>query len=151
RRQQLSGLPIAHSPATLPRQRGVYGDRAFLSRTRRKRTGRWRAATPPAPRCCWSETSQPTHAGEVTMIKEAIVSSKLAPPAGPFSAAIRSGGFVYLSGQIGQDPASGKLIEGGIEKQTEQIFSNLAAVLEAAGKSFNDVVRAGVYLTNIGD
>lgn len=88
---------------------------------------------------------------EVIMIKEAIVSPKLAPPAGPFSAAIRSGGFVYLSGQIGQDPASGKLIEGGIEKQTEQIFSNLAVVLVAAGKSFNDVVRAGVYLTNMGD
>lgn len=85
------------------------------------------------------------------MSKQAITTPKLAPPAGPFSAAIRSGGFIFLSGQIGQVPATGMLVEGGVERQTDQIFSNLAAVLEGAGKSFDDVVRAGVYLTNMGD
>ena len=83
------------------------------------------------------------------MSKQAIVSSKLAPPAGPFSAAVRSEGFIHTSGQIGQDPTTGRLVEGGIERQTQQVFNNLAVVLEAAGKSFNDVVRAGVYVTDM--
>jgi len=83
------------------------------------------------------------------MSKQAVVSQKLAPPAGPFSAAVRSNGIIYVSGQIGQDPATGKLVEGGVTEQTERIFANLALVLEAAGKSFADVVRAGVYLTDI--
>src|ERR1700757_3446089 len=83
------------------------------------------------------------------MTKQAVVSQKLAPPAGPFSAAVRSNGFIYVSGQIGQDPATGKLVDGGVPEQTERIFANLALILEAAGKSFADVVRAGVYLTDI--
>ena len=70
------------------------------------------------------------------MSKKAIVSSKLAPPVGPFSQAIQSDGFIYLSGQVGQDPQTGKLMEGGVVAETEQVFSNLTAVLEAAGKSF---------------
>ena len=83
------------------------------------------------------------------MTKQALVSSKLAPPAGPFSAAVRSNGFIHVSGQIGQDPGTGQLVEGGVPEQTERIFANLALVLEAAGKSFADVVRSGVYLTDI--
>lgn len=83
------------------------------------------------------------------MTKQAVVSHKLAPPAGPFSAAVRRNGFIYVSGQIGQDPATGKLVAGGVPQQTERIFDNLALVLEAAGKSFADVVRSGVYLTDI--
>jgi len=83
------------------------------------------------------------------MSKKAVFSSKLAPTAGPFSAAVRSNGFIYLSGQIGQDPATGKLVVGGVPEQTERILANLALVLEAAGKSFSDVVRAGVYLTDM--
>ncbi|MES2937009.1 MAG: Rid family detoxifying hydrolase [Pseudomonadota bacterium] len=83
------------------------------------------------------------------MTKKAVVSNKLAPPAGPFSAGVIAGDFIFVSGQIGQDPATGKLVEGGIERQTERIFLNLALVLEAAGKSFADVVRAGVYLTDM--
>ncbi len=85
------------------------------------------------------------------MTKQPINSDKLAPPAGPFSQAIRSDGFIFLSGQIGQDPATGELVEGGIEPQAEQVFMNLSAVLEAAGKSFADVVRANVYLTSMDD
>ena len=85
------------------------------------------------------------------MTKTAITSPELAPPAGPFSQAIEVGGFIYFSGQIGQDPATGKLIEGGIVAETERLFRNLSAVLEAAGKSFDHVARVGVYLTNMGD
>jgi len=57
--------------------------------------------------------------------------------------------YIYVSGQIGQEPATGKIVDGGVERQTEQVFANLSAVLEAAGKSFADVVRVGVYLTDM--
>jgi 2-iminobutanoate/2-iminopropanoate deaminase len=70
---------------------------------------------------------------------------------GPFSPAVRSGDFIYLSGQTAQDPATGKLIQGDAAAQTEQIFKNLDAVLRAAGKSFADVVRVGVFLTDMAD
>src|SRR5690242_5529214 len=85
------------------------------------------------------------------MNKKAVTSPELAPPAGPFSQAIEVGGFLYFSGQVGQDPATGKVVEGGIAAETERIFQNLSAVLKAAGRSFDDVVRAGVYLTSLSD
>jgi 2-iminobutanoate/2-iminopropanoate deaminase len=85
------------------------------------------------------------------MSKTAIVSKTLAPPVGPFSQGIRVNGLLFLSGQVGLDPATGKLVPGGIRAETEQVLRNLAAVLEAAGKTFTDVVRAGVFLTDISD
>jgi 2-iminobutanoate/2-iminopropanoate deaminase len=85
------------------------------------------------------------------MTRTPIASRKLAPPAGPFSQAVHSGGFIYFSGQVGQDPVTGRLVDGGIGAETERVFSNLEAVLEAAGKTFDDVVRAGVYLTRMED
>ena len=85
------------------------------------------------------------------MSKTAITSPDLSPPVGPFTQAIEVGGFLYLSGQVGQDPATGKLVEGGIVAETERVFQNLSAVLKAAGKSFDHVARAGVYLTSISD
>lgn len=84
------------------------------------------------------------------MALQTITSDRLAPPVGPFSPALRVDGFLFLSGQVGLD-SSGELVEGGLVRQAEQIFANIAAVLEAAGKSFADVVRVGVYLTDIGD
>ncbi len=69
------------------------------------------------------------------MSKTAITSPELAPPVGPFSQAIEVGGFLYFSGQVGQDPATGKVVEGGIVAETERVFRNLAAVLKAAGIS----------------
>src|ERR671924_855594 len=86
---------------------------------------------------------------ELAMSKTAITSPELAPPVGPFSQAIEVGGFLYFSGQVAQDPATGKVVEGGIVAETERIFQNLSAVLKAAGKSFDDVVRAGVFLTSM--
>ena len=85
------------------------------------------------------------------MSKTAITSPELAPPVGPFSQAIEVGGFLYFSGQVGQDPATGKVVEGGIVAETERVFQNLSAVLKAAGRSFDHVARAGVYLTSISD
>jgi 2-iminobutanoate/2-iminopropanoate deaminase len=91
------------------------------------------------------------HPQEFAMSKTAITSPELTPPVGPFSQAIEVGGFVYFSGQVAQDPATGKVVEGGIVAETERVFQNLSAVLKAAGKSFDDVVRAGVFLTSMSD
>ena len=85
------------------------------------------------------------------MSKTAITSPELTPPVGPFSQAIQVDGFQYFSGQVAQDPATGKVVEGGILAETERVFQNLSAVLKAAGKSFDDVVRAGVFLTSMSD
>ena len=85
------------------------------------------------------------------MSKIAIISPELAPPVGPFSQAVEVGGFIYFSGQVGQDPATGKVVEGGVVAEAERIFLNLSAVLKAAGKSFDDVARVGVFLTSLSD
>jgi 2-iminobutanoate/2-iminopropanoate deaminase len=85
------------------------------------------------------------------MSKTAITSPELAPPVGPFSQAIEVGGFFFFSGQVGQDPATGKVVAGGIVAETERVLQNLAAVLKAAGRSFDHVARAGVYLTSMSD
>jgi 2-iminobutanoate/2-iminopropanoate deaminase len=78
-----------------------------------------------------------------------ITSDRLAKPVGPFSPAVRDGDRVYTSGQVAQDPATGKLIEGSVAAQTEQIFQNLKVILEAANKSLADVVKVNVYLTDM--
>ena len=85
------------------------------------------------------------------MTIEAILSDKLSPPVGPFSPAIRSGDFIFFSGQVGQEPTTGSLAVGGVESEARQLFRNLATLLEAAGKSFADVVKANVLLTRIED
>ena len=84
------------------------------------------------------------------MSLRAIRSDKLSPPVGPFSQAVSTGDLVFLSGQVGLT-ADGKLVDGGVEREAEQAFSNVAAVLDAAGKSFADVVRVGVFLTDMSD
>lgn len=79
------------------------------------------------------------------------VSSPNAPAAiGPYSQAVRSGDLLFLSGQIPLDPATGQLVPGGIEAQTERVMENLEAVLAAAGGSFKNVVKTTVYLTDLG-
>jgi reactive intermediate/imine deaminase len=83
--------------------------------------------------------------------REAITSNELAPAVGPFSQAIRAGEFIFLSGQVAQSPATGKLVAGDVATQTQQVFQNLRAALRAAGKTLTDVVRVGVYLTDMKD
>jgi 2-iminobutanoate/2-iminopropanoate deaminase len=85
------------------------------------------------------------------MSKTAVIAPELAPPVGPFSQAIEVGGFLYVSGHVGQDPTTGKVVAGGIEAETERVLQNLAAVLKAAGRNFDHVARAGVYLTSMSD
>ena len=78
------------------------------------------------------------------------VRSDAAPdPVGPYSQALVHGGLLFASGQIPLDPSTGELVGGDIEAQTEQVLSNLAAVLEAAGASFDDVLRTTVYLVDL--
>jgi 2-iminobutanoate/2-iminopropanoate deaminase len=80
------------------------------------------------------------------------VSTPAAPAAvGPYSQAIVSGDLVFCSGQLGLDPSSGVLVEGGVEAQAERALRNLTAVLDAAGCSFADVVKTTVFLANVDD
>jgi reactive intermediate/imine deaminase len=68
---------------------------------------------------------------------------------GPYSQATRAGNTVYISGQIPLDPATGEVVQGGIEAQARRAFDNLRAVAEAAGGSLADIVRVGLYLTDL--
>lgn len=70
---------------------------------------------------------------------------------GPYSQAIESGGLLFCSGQVGLDPASGSLVEGGLEVQAERALRNLGAVLEAAGLGYADVVKTTCFLADIAD
>jgi 2-iminobutanoate/2-iminopropanoate deaminase len=72
-------------------------------------------------------------------------------PRGPYSPAVRAGDCVYVSGQVGLDPATGQLAPGGIGAETRQVLSNIQKLLEACGASMAQVVRCGVYLTNAAD
>ena len=81
-----------------------------------------------------------------------VIHTEKAPKAiGPYSQAIRVGDFVFCAGQCGLDPATGKLVEGGIEAETRRTLRNLAAVLEAAGSSLSRIVKTTVFLTDIDD
>ncbi len=81
-----------------------------------------------------------------------MIETKNAPAAlGPYSQAIESNGFIFLSGQIGIDPSSGKIVEGGVSEQTNRIFSNIENVLAEAGKTLDDIVKVTVFLKNMDD
>lgn len=81
-----------------------------------------------------------------------VIKTKKAPAAlGPYSVAISTDRMVFTSGQIGLDPASGELVEGGIEGQTRQVLTNLKNVLEASGSSLGSVVKTLVFLKDMGD
>ena len=80
------------------------------------------------------------------------VKTENAPAAiGPYSQGVVSGGLLFCSGQIPLDPATGKMVEGGIEEQTERVLRNLDAVLEAGGASLRSVVKTTVYLADLAD
>ena len=68
----------------------------------------------------------------------------------PYSQGIKAGGLVFVSGQLGVDP-DGNMVEGGIAEQTEQVMKNLSAILEAAGTSLHNVVKATIFLVDLGD
>jgi 2-iminobutanoate/2-iminopropanoate deaminase len=87
----------------------------------------------------------------MSTVREA-VSSPSAPTAiGPYSQAIRAGSLLFVSGQIPIDPVTGDLVQGDIAQQTHRVFANLKAILEAAGGTFDNVVRTTVYLADMND
>lgn len=81
-----------------------------------------------------------------------IIYSKDAPAAiGPYSQAVEINGILYISGQVPIDPGTGKLVEGGITEQTEQVFRNIGAILSEAGYTFGDVVKSTCMLSDMAD
>ncbi|WP_329741241.1 RidA family protein [Dyella sp. A6] len=79
-----------------------------------------------------------------------IIATDQAPAAiGPYSQAVRAGDTVYFSGQIPLDPLTGQLVEGDIDAQTRRVFDNLTAVAKAAGGSLGQIVRVGIYVTDL--
>ena len=84
-------------------------------------------------------------------MKSAISTAEAPAAIGPYSQAIASGDLVFLSGQIGLDPASGQLVAGGTEAETERVLANLGAVLAASGLSFDHIVRTTIYLVDLAD
>lgn len=85
------------------------------------------------------------------MTRETINTDKAPQAIGPYVQAIKANGFVYTAGQIPIDPKTGNIVAGGITEQTRQVLENLKAVLDASGTSINQVVKATVFLRNIGD
>jgi 2-iminobutanoate/2-iminopropanoate deaminase len=84
------------------------------------------------------------------MTRQAIQTNGAPAALGPYSQAIRSGDLVFCSGQIGLDPSTGELADG-VEAQAERALKNLAAVLDAAGLGFDDVVKTTIFLADVGD
>jgi len=87
----------------------------------------------------------------MTATRKSVRTDRAPAAIGPYSQGIACGGFLFCSGQIPLDPASGKMVEGGIEAQTERVLRNLEAVLAAGGSSLAAVVRTTVYLADLGD
>jgi reactive intermediate/imine deaminase len=83
------------------------------------------------------------------MSRSTIFTAQAPAAIGPYSQAVRAGDTVYFSGQIPLDPASGALIDGDIDAQTRRVFENLKAVAEAAGGSLAQIVRLGIYVTDL--
>jgi 2-iminobutanoate/2-iminopropanoate deaminase len=84
-------------------------------------------------------------------VRQAVSAPNAAKPIGPYSPAIRAGNLLFISGQVGFDPATGALIDGDISAQTDQVMRNIGALLEAAGTDFAHVVRTTVFLADMGE
>nr|WP_044199339.1 RidA family protein [Oscillochloris trichoides] len=81
-----------------------------------------------------------------------VISTPDAPAAiGPYSQAVRAGDLIFLSGQLAVDPATSQMVEGDVAAMTRQIFANISAVLAAAGSSLEKIVKATVFLVDMGD
>lgn len=84
-------------------------------------------------------------------MKQVIATEKGPKAIGPYSQAIKAGGFVFLSGQVAFNPATGQLVEGDVAKQTARVLENLKAIAEAAGTSLDKAVKATVFLKDMND
>ena len=84
-------------------------------------------------------------------MRDVIFTPDAPKPIGPYSQAIRANGFVFVSGQVGFDPATQQVVDGDVAAQTERTLQNLSAILKAAGSNLQHVVRSTVFLKNMGD
>ncbi|MDL2256204.1 RidA family protein [Parabacteroides sp. OttesenSCG-928-K15] len=81
-----------------------------------------------------------------------VISTNNAPAAiGPYSQAIQAGNFLFSSGQLGMDPATGDFVAGGVKEQAIQVFKNIKAILDEAGYTTNDIVKTTVFLADMAD
>ena len=96
-------------------------------------------------------TTNESTANEKTTERRVIATDKAPEAIGPYSQAIQLGNMLFLAGQIGLDPATRTIVEGGVEAETRRAMENLSAVLEAAGFSMEDVVQAQVFLADLND
>ena len=109
--------------------------------------------------CCWVGVNGQARTGKSAIaktqtgkaVRRRTVRLEGSQPNRIFSPAIVAGDLVFTSGQIGVDPKTGQIVEGGIEAQTEQVFRNLAAVLEAAGSNVDHILKATVFLADMAD
>lgn len=85
------------------------------------------------------------------MLKKQIQTTAAPAAIGPYSQAIKAGGFIFYSGQIPLNPESGHIVAGGIVEQTRQVMANMQAVLNASGREFSDIVKTTIYLTDLAD
>lgn len=86
------------------------------------------------------------------MIMKKVINTKQAPAAiGPYSQAIQAGNLLFVSGQLGLDPATGEFVEGGVKEQAHQLFKNMKAILSEAGYTMADIVKTTVFLSDMSD
>ena len=85
------------------------------------------------------------------MMKRQIQTSEAPAAIGPYSQAVQAGNFIFYSGQIPLNPQTGDLVEGGIAAQARQVMANIGAMLKASGRSFDDIVKTTIYLTDLAD
>lgn len=93
----------------------------------------------------------PRAGNEIHMRRRVVRSNKVPPARVPLSQAIQAGEWVFVSGQLGMDPMTGRLAAGGIQAETRQVCENLKAVLEAAGSSLAKVVKVTIYMADLGE
>jgi 2-iminobutanoate/2-iminopropanoate deaminase len=86
----------------------------------------------------------------MSMTRSAVSTGDAPQAIGPYVQGVRAGGFLFVSGQVALDPATGTIVDGGIEEQTRRVLTNLAAILTAGGSGLDRVVKATVYLTDLG-
>jgi 2-iminobutanoate/2-iminopropanoate deaminase len=85
------------------------------------------------------------------MSKQSISSNDAPKAIGPYSPAVRAGQLLFISGQVGLDPVTGQMVDGGIAEQTRRVLDNLGALLTAGGRTFADVVRTTIFLADMND
>ena len=98
--------------------------------------------------CC---LINPYFARQSLTMKKAILTNDAPAPIGPYSQAIQAGNYLFISGQIPIDPATGDLIQSTIEAETDRVMKNLLAILQAAGLAFENVVSCTIYLRDMND